>query len=161
MRVGRREGEAVRHRGRDPAGSSRPGDSERNLAAARSARCHSEYVEIDVRDAESAFGALIDRIYAQHGRLDVVMHGAGIIEDKLIKDKTPESFERVVRTKTDSAFTLLRKVRLADLKALMFMSSVTATFGNRGPGGLRRGQRHLERRRDSPSRSAAPSACVR
>ncbi len=89
-----------------------------------------EYHSVDVRN-ETGFGELIDRIYAEYGRLDVVIHGAGIIEDKLIKDKTPESFDRVVHTKADSAFLLSRKLRPESLQCLLLMSSVTAAFGNR------------------------------
>jgi acyl transferase domain-containing protein/NAD(P)-dependent dehydrogenase (short-subunit alcohol dehydrogenase family)/acyl carrier protein len=89
-----------------------------------------EYHSVDVR-REEAFGELIDRIYTEHGRLDVVIHGAGIIEDKLIRDKTPESFDRVVHTKADSAFLLSRKLRPESLQCLLLMSSVTAAFGNR------------------------------
>jgi len=90
-----------------------------------------EYHSVDVRK-EAAFGGLIDHIYREHGRLDVVIHGAGIIEDKLIRDKTPESFDRVVHTKADSAFLLSRKLRPESLQCLLWMSSVTAAFGNRG-----------------------------
>jgi NAD(P)-dependent dehydrogenase (short-subunit alcohol dehydrogenase family)/acyl carrier protein len=90
-----------------------------------------EYHSLDVRN-DAVFGELIDGIYQRHGRLDVVVHGAGIIEDKLIKDKTPESFDRVVHTKADSAFVLSRKLRPEGLRCLLLMSSVTAAFGNRG-----------------------------
>ena len=103
----------------------------RNLAGLRASGARVEYHAVDVRDA-SAFGALIDAVYRDHGRLDAVIHGAGIIEDKLVRDKTGESFDRVVQTKTDSAFTLARRLRPEGLKLLLFMSSVTATFGNRG-----------------------------
>jgi acyl transferase domain-containing protein/NAD(P)-dependent dehydrogenase (short-subunit alcohol dehydrogenase family)/acyl carrier protein len=89
-----------------------------------------EYHSVDVRN-EATFGELIDRIYVNHGRLDVVIHGAGIIEDKLIRDKTPESFDRVLHTKADSAFLLSRKLRPERLQCLLLMSSVTAAFGNR------------------------------
>jgi NAD(P)-dependent dehydrogenase (short-subunit alcohol dehydrogenase family) len=88
------------------------------------------YHAVDVRD-ESAFGDMIERIYRDYGRLDVVVHGAGIIEDKLIRDKTPESFDRVVHTKADSVFLLSRKLRPESLKCLVLMSSITAAFGNR------------------------------
>jgi acyl transferase domain-containing protein len=97
----------------------------------RRAGARVEYHSLDVR-REDVFGELIDRIYREHGRLDVVIHGAGIIEDKLIRDKTPESFDRVVHTKADSAFLLSRKLRPESLQCLLFMSSVTAAFGNRG-----------------------------
>ena len=101
-----------------------------SIESLRRAGAKVEYHSVDVRD-EAAFGALIDAIYAQHGRLDVVVHGAGIIEDKLIRDKTPESFDRVLHTKADSAFLLSRKLRPESLQCLLLMSSITAAFGNR------------------------------
>jgi acyl transferase domain-containing protein/NAD(P)-dependent dehydrogenase (short-subunit alcohol dehydrogenase family)/acyl carrier protein len=102
-----------------------------SIETLRRAGARVEYHSLDVR-REDIFGELIDRIYREHGRLDVVIHGAGIIEDKLIRDKTPESFDRVVHTKADSAFLLSRKLRPESLQCLLFMSSVTAAFGNRG-----------------------------
>jgi acyl transferase domain-containing protein/NAD(P)-dependent dehydrogenase (short-subunit alcohol dehydrogenase family)/acyl carrier protein len=104
---------------------------QRNLAELTALGSKVEYHAVDVRD-ESAFGALIDGLYARLGRIDVVIHGAGVIEDKLIKDKTPESFDRVVHTKTDSSFVLTRKLRPRETKCLILMSSITAAFGNRG-----------------------------
>jgi acyl transferase domain-containing protein/NAD(P)-dependent dehydrogenase (short-subunit alcohol dehydrogenase family)/acyl carrier protein len=103
----------------------------RTIESLRKTGARVEYHSVDVRQ-EDAFGELIERIYREHGRLDVVIHGAGIIEDKLIRDKTPESFDRVVHTKADSAFLLSRKLRPESLRCLLFMSSVTAAFGNRG-----------------------------
>lgn len=93
--------------------------------------CRVAYHAIDVRD-EAVFGSFIDSIYADYGRLDLVVHGAGIIEDKLIRDKTADSFERVLHTKADSMFILSRKLRPESLRCLFLMSSVTAAFGNRG-----------------------------
>jgi NAD(P)-dependent dehydrogenase (short-subunit alcohol dehydrogenase family) len=92
-----------------------------------------EYIQLNVRD-EVAFGGLIDEIYRVYGRLDGVIHGAGIIEDKLLKEKTPESFERVLSTKVDSAFVLSRKLQPESLKFLAFFSSVSGRFGNKGQG---------------------------
>ncbi|MEO8657443.1 MAG: SDR family NAD(P)-dependent oxidoreductase, partial [Bryobacteraceae bacterium] len=88
------------------------------------------YHSLDVRD-EAAMKSLIEGIYAEYGRLDAVIHGAGIIEDKLLKDKTPESFDRVVHTKTDSSWLLSRLLKPEGLQILIFMSSITAAFGNR------------------------------
>jgi NAD(P)-dependent dehydrogenase (short-subunit alcohol dehydrogenase family) len=97
--------------------------------SAAGARTH--YVQLDVQD-EQAFGALIDEIYTTYGRLDGVIHGAGIIEDKLVQDKSVESFDRVFRTKSISAFVLGRRLRPETLKFLVFFSSVAGRFGNRG-----------------------------
>jgi NAD(P)-dependent dehydrogenase (short-subunit alcohol dehydrogenase family) len=101
------------------------------LGALKRAGASVEYHAMDVRD-ESAFGGIIDQIYSRHGRLDVVIHGAGIIEDKLIRDKTPESFDRVIHTKADSSYILENKLRPDGLRCLLLMSSIAAVFGNRG-----------------------------
>ena len=60
------------------------------------------------------------------------MHGAGIIEDKLVRDKSLESFDRVLRTKSISAFVLSRHLKADSLRFLIFFSSVAGRFGNRG-----------------------------
>ena len=101
------------------------------LEAVRRAAGAVEYHQVDVRD-EAAFGALIDAIYTKHGRLDGVIHGAGIVEDKLIGDKTSDSFDRVVETKLISSFILSRKLNTDALTFLAFFASVAGTFGNRG-----------------------------
>jgi len=102
-----------------------------NLAALRQAGATVEYHALDVRDA-TALEALIDDIYRRWGRLDGVIHGAGIVEDKLIPEKRPQSFARVLSTKVDSAFVLSRKLDPARLRFLVFFSSVSGRFGNRG-----------------------------
>lgn len=103
----------------------------RNLHSLRQAGVEVEYAAVDVRDAE-AFGALIAQIYSHHGRLDAVIHGAGVIEDKLLKDKSQDSFDRVFDTKVDSAFILSRYLQPASLKLLVLFSSIAGRCGNRG-----------------------------
>ena len=96
---------------------------------AAGARTH--YVQLDVAD-EKAFSGLLDEIYASYGRIDGVVHGAGIIEDKLVREKALDSFDRVLRTKAMSAFVLSRCLRPESLRFITFFSSVAARFGNRG-----------------------------
>jgi NAD(P)-dependent dehydrogenase (short-subunit alcohol dehydrogenase family) len=92
-----------------------------------------DYRSCDVRD-ETAFGALIDEVYTVYGRIDAVIHGAGVIEDRRIADKTAESFDRVYDTKVDSAFVLTQKLRPDSLRLLAFFTSVAGRFGNVGQG---------------------------
>ena len=95
-------------------------------ATAASARYHS----VDVRD-EVAVRAVVEDIYARHGRLDGVVHGAGVLEDKRMSDKGMESFERVFRTKVDGARNLVGALR-PDLGFMVLFGSVAGVFGNRG-----------------------------
>jgi NAD(P)-dependent dehydrogenase (short-subunit alcohol dehydrogenase family) len=102
-----------------------------NLAELRRLGSSVEYHALDVRDAAS-FSQLLDDVYARIGRIDGVIHGAGVIDDRMIRDKTPESFARVFTTKVNSAMTLTRKLRPESLKFLIFFSSISGRFGNIG-----------------------------
>ncbi len=100
------------------------------LVALRAAGARVTYLQADARDG-TAFGETIARVYAEFGRLDGVLHGAGVIEDKRVEDKTSESFDRVFDTKADGAFLLATHLRLESLKFAVFFSSV-AYLGNAG-----------------------------
>ena len=93
------------------------------------ARC--EYHSLDVRDS-AAFEALIHSVYERHGRIDGVIHGAGIVEDCMFVAKSPESFQRVFDTKVGSALVLARALRREALRFLFFVSSVAARYGYAG-----------------------------
>jgi NAD(P)-dependent dehydrogenase (short-subunit alcohol dehydrogenase family) len=73
-------------------------------------------------------------VHAEHGRLDLVIFAAGVIEDRLVADKDPASFSRVYRTKVDGARALLDA--LAELpeppRTVVFFGSIAAVMGNRG-----------------------------
>jgi acyl transferase domain-containing protein/NAD(P)H-dependent flavin oxidoreductase YrpB (nitropropane dioxygenase family)/NADP-dependent 3-hydroxy acid dehydrogenase YdfG len=89
-----------------------------------------DYVSADVHD-QAAFRALIADVKSRYGRIDAVFHAAGILEDKLFKDKTWASFEQVYTTKTGPLQVIVDEL-FDDLKALVLFSSVAAAFGNRG-----------------------------
>jgi acyl transferase domain-containing protein len=100
------------------------------LAALAAVGARATYHAVDVRDAQ-AMAALFADIYRRHGRLDGVIHGAGVVEDKLARDKTRESFARVFETKVNGALAIAEHVR-DDVSFIVFFSSIVATFGNRG-----------------------------
>ncbi len=88
------------------------------------------YHAVDVRDAEALRG-VVASVYDRHGRLDGIVHGAGVIEDRLLADKTPESFRRVFDTKVSAAHTLVAAVRKPHPFIVLF-TSVSGAFGNKG-----------------------------
>ena len=87
------------------------------------------YHQVDVRDT-SALAALVAEIDDRCGRLDLVVHGAGVLDDRFLRDKTVEGFDRVFATKVDAARTLLDVV--APDTPVVFFGSVSGVFGNRG-----------------------------
>lgn len=102
-----------------------------NLAALRQAGARVSYYEADVRD-DGAVANLLAEVHERFGRLDGVLHGAGVIHDKLIAAKTPESFDAVFDTKVGGALTLCRHLDLEALQFLVFLGSVSGRFGNVG-----------------------------
>ncbi len=102
-----------------------------NLRTLRELGATVEYARADVRDAE-ALRAVLEDWRLRFGPPVGLIHGAGVIQDKLLRDKTPESFDRVIGTKLDGALTLARLIDPEPLRFAAFFSSVAGRFGNRG-----------------------------
>jgi NAD(P)-dependent dehydrogenase (short-subunit alcohol dehydrogenase family) len=73
----------------------------------------------------------LDEVLSEYGKIDGVIHAAGIIEDRRFKDKEADSFERVYNTKVSPLSTIVDKL-LPGLKLLALFSSSSSTFGNVG-----------------------------
>ncbi|WP_199552804.1 SDR family NAD(P)-dependent oxidoreductase [Streptomyces sp. N35] len=103
------------------------------LAEIHDAGGQAGYRAVDLRDAEAVQQA-VKETYTTYGRIDGVVHAAGVIEDKLLAEKDPDSFRRVYGTKVDGARTLLAALhRLPQLpRFTVLFGSISAVFGNRG-----------------------------
>jgi NAD(P)-dependent dehydrogenase (short-subunit alcohol dehydrogenase family) len=101
------------------------------LRAIRATGSAVEYARADVRDAEALARAL-DDWRRRFGDPVGLIHGAGVIHDKLLRDKTPESFDRVLGTKLVGALNLARMLNPEALKFTAFFSSIAGRFGNEG-----------------------------
>ena len=102
-----------------------------NVRALQAAGAEVRYHRLDVTNVP-AFERLIDDMYERYGRIDGVVHGAGVIKDQLIRNKSIETFNRVYQTKVTPAEVLAAKLRPSKLKFLVFFSSISARFGNIG-----------------------------
>jgi acyl transferase domain-containing protein/NAD(P)H-dependent flavin oxidoreductase YrpB (nitropropane dioxygenase family)/NADP-dependent 3-hydroxy acid dehydrogenase YdfG len=96
---------------------------------ARGARV--EYHAVDVT-SQAQMGRLIGDIEARLGAIGGVVHGAGVIEDKLLADKTSDSWSRVVETKVLGLLLLQRHLKPESLRFLSVFSSVAGRYGNSG-----------------------------
>ena len=89
------------------------------------------YSQADVRDAV-AMRRLLDDWQGRFGPVAGLIHGAGVIHDRWLRDKSPEAFDRVLATKIEGALTLAGLLDPDALRFAAFFSSVAGRFGNRG-----------------------------
>ncbi|MDJ0836706.1 MAG: SDR family NAD(P)-dependent oxidoreductase [Acidobacteriota bacterium] len=101
-----------------------------NLARMRAAGANPVYRSVDLRDADSV-GAVVSEARAQFGPVRGLVHGAGVLADRLIVDKTAEQFQKVYGTKVVGLRNLLRCAG-GDLLFAAFFSSSTGRFGRKG-----------------------------
>jgi len=89
------------------------------------------YCQVDVRDA-AAVHSLVREIRGQIGPITGLLHGAGVIADRRLEDKTAEQFRAVYDTKVAGLRALLDALEAEPLRVLTLFSSSTARFGRAG-----------------------------
>jgi malonyl CoA-acyl carrier protein transacylase len=89
------------------------------------------YRSVDLTDG-AAVARVIDEIRARHGRVDVLVHAAGLEISHMLPDKKPAEFDLVFDVKVDGWFHLLRAMGDMPLGATVAFCSIAGRFGNAG-----------------------------
>ena len=89
------------------------------------------YHRVDLR-REDDVAAALGQVRERHGRVDVLLHGAGVEISRPLGRKEPAEFDLVFDVKADGMFNLLAGVRGMPLGAVVVFSSVAGRFGNAG-----------------------------
>ncbi|WP_054691576.1 SDR family NAD(P)-dependent oxidoreductase [Desulfosarcina cetonica] len=103
----------------------------RALDALKATGVRAAYFSADVTDAAS-IKKTIAAIRSQMGPIRGLIHGAGVLHDRLIRDKTVDQFREVYATKVDGLKNVLAAMESDDLRHLVIFSSVSARTGNIG-----------------------------
>jgi len=101
------------------------------LAAMAAAGSKARYVSVDVTD-RAGLSAMLDTVRSEWGPISAVVHGAGVLADKLIAEKTDAQFDKVFDTKIEGLRALLAATASDPLKVICLFSSVAARSGNQG-----------------------------
>jgi acyl transferase domain-containing protein len=99
---------------------------ERTLETLRALGVRAEYLAADVADAEAVAAMLAPHTESITG----VIHGAGVLADQWLKDKTAATVARVFGPKLAGLDAVLRAVDAERLRHLVIFSSVVALNGN-------------------------------
>ena len=101
------------------------------LKRLKDAGAEARYRAVDVRDS-SAVAALVAETVKDFGPIRGIVHGAGVLADKLITDKSSAQVDAVLDTKLAGLRLLLDAVKTSDLRLLALFSSSTARYGRVG-----------------------------
>jgi hypothetical protein len=101
------------------------------LDALAAAGSPARYFDVDVQDA-AAVAAALDIVRREWGPITAIVHGAGVLADRGIADKTDAQFDRVFDTKVAGLRALIAATSADPLTAVCLFSSVAARTGNPG-----------------------------
>ncbi|KAB7627759.1 non-ribosomal peptide synthetase [Alkalilimnicola sp. S0819] len=91
------------------------------------------YRRVDVSEAEPV-RALVAEILREHGRLDGVVHAAGLTRDKLLVRKSAEELAEVLAPKVAGLENLDQATAALPLDFMLLFGSVSGALGNAGQG---------------------------
>jgi len=101
------------------------------LAELRYIGIEASYHSCDVSDPE-AVRTVLGAIVGRYGRIDGIIHGAGLLRDGLLCHMTPDEFSPVIDVKFLGAWNLFSAAERAGLKLFVALSSAAAIQGNPG-----------------------------
>ena len=102
-----------------------------NLKALAEAGSEVMYMVADVQSPRSLNEGL-ETVRQEWGGITGIVHGAGVLNDKLIADKTPDMFDRTFNTKVRGLQALLEATRDDPVRMICLFSSVAGRYGNPG-----------------------------
>ena len=89
------------------------------------------YFSVNLTDAD-AVAKIIQQVRERSGRIDVLLHAAGIERSHFLPDKDAREFDLVFDVKSDGWFNLLHAIGDMPLGATVAFSSIAGRFGNAG-----------------------------
>ncbi|MGO9523511.1 SDR family NAD(P)-dependent oxidoreductase, partial [Mycobacterium sp.] len=101
------------------------------MRAIEAAGASAHYHSVDLTDA-AAVRNVIAQVGDTSGRIDVLLHAAGIEVSHALPDKDPGQFDLVLGVKADGLFNVLSAAGAMPLGAVVAFSSVAGRFGNVG-----------------------------
>jgi acyl transferase domain-containing protein/3-hydroxymyristoyl/3-hydroxydecanoyl-(acyl carrier protein) dehydratase/NADP-dependent 3-hydroxy acid dehydrogenase YdfG len=90
-----------------------------------------KYFSADIQDF-SEIDKIFKTIRNEFKHITTIIHGAGVLEDRLIVDKNIDQFNHVLDTKVKGLDSLLSARQQDKLKYFVFFSSIAARVGNQG-----------------------------
>ncbi|MDD2582764.1 MAG: SDR family NAD(P)-dependent oxidoreductase, partial [Desulfuromonadaceae bacterium] len=113
------------------SGNDRAEEIARTLADLHSSGIDATYHTCDVTDP-AAVRVIMGEVASRYGRIDGIIHGAGVLRDGFLNNMTPDDFSQVMNVKFLGAWNLFSAAQGAGLRFIVGLSSAAAIQGNPG-----------------------------
>jgi acyl transferase domain-containing protein/acyl carrier protein/NAD(P)-dependent dehydrogenase (short-subunit alcohol dehydrogenase family) len=101
------------------------------IDAVRAAGGTVHYFSVNLTDAD-AVAKVIEQVRKRSGRIDVLLHAAGMERSHFLPDKDPREFDLIFDVKAGGWFNLLHAIADMPLGVTVAFSSIAGRFGNGG-----------------------------
>ena len=101
------------------------------IEAIREAGGEAHWHQLDLTDASQVSAAIASAL-EQSGRIDVLIHCAGLEISHFLPDKPQSEFDLVFDVKADGWFNLIKALAGSEPRAAVVFSSIAGRFGNAG-----------------------------
>jgi NAD(P)-dependent dehydrogenase (short-subunit alcohol dehydrogenase family) len=101
------------------------------ISSVRAAGGTPHYFAVNLTDAD-AVAKVIEQVRERSGRIDVLLHAAGMERSHMLPDKDVREFDLIFDVKSDGWFNLLHAIGDMPLSATVAFSSIAGRFGNAG-----------------------------
>jgi malonyl CoA-acyl carrier protein transacylase len=110
---------------------TRASEIARTLAELHTSGIKATYHTCDVTDP-AAVKRVLGEVVTRYGRIDGIIHSAGVLRDSLLSHMTPDDVSRVMDVKFLGAWNLFSAAKDAGLRFFVGLSSAAAIQGNPG-----------------------------
>ena len=107
------------------------GDKQKQLDTLRQQGIDINYIQADI-SKETRIKAAVKTIKEKYGKLNGIIHSAGVIRDAFILKKTEDQIKAVFAPKVRGAIKLDKATRDEEIDFMVFFSSVAGVLGNMG-----------------------------
>ncbi|MHB8882454.1 MAG: SDR family NAD(P)-dependent oxidoreductase [Thermodesulfovibrionales bacterium] len=121
---------------------NRASEIARTLADLQASGIEATYHTCDVTDPE-AVAEVMQNVARSYGRIDGIIHGAGVLRDGLLREMTPDELSLAADVKFLGAWNLFSSAEKAGLRFFAGLSSAASILGNPGQSNYAAGNRMM------------------
>lgn len=114
---------------------------------------------VDVSE-EKALESVLEELRQKYGKINGIIHAAGVAGEGLLMDRTEEEFRQVLKPKMDGSWLISQLTKQDSLDFFVFFSSIVTVTGGLGQGDYTAANSYLDAYAASEGRNRKTVVCI-